>query len=500
MAPRFTEFVKRLGVQLTPGQLILARVAFDGEDPRDVRGAEQLFGPIAEVPPPARTLIVIVCGGRAGKTYLCALYLLYLALFVPLNLAPGEEASAPFVAPDLERARQGLRYAAGACRESAHLRKLIVRDTTDALTIKRPDGNRVTLQAIAASRGGITGRGKSLVGAVMDEAAFFRDRDSGVVNDAEIFKAIGPRVVEGGKLLVPSTPWLESGILHDYYTSDYGRPRNALVAHAPTAVLNPAPHILQQIQRERERDPENAKREFDAQFVSGGMSTYFDPKVLAESCTDLVLGRDADPLADVAACLDAGFRRDSSALVIVERVGSVVSVLDIVTLSPEPGKPLKPSEVCATFGERLEHYGITRVAADSFYVESVREHLQPFGVDVDELPAGQSGKADVYAGARTVLHEGNLRTPRHAGLQRDMRGIVSRAMPGGGLSISSPRSATGGHGDIASALVGAIWQLGPADVEAEPEPTPVRGSREWADQWVREQREKMRLEAMDDGF
>lgn len=500
MPALYTEFCDRVGFQLTEGQRIFARVAFDGEEPEDVHGSELFFGPIKRIPPLCRKLLIAVCGGRAGKTLLCAYRLLHLGLTVPLHLRPGEQAAGLFMAPDLERARQGLRYASGIANASPAIKKLIVRDTVDTLAIRRPDGHVVTLEAAAASRGGLTGRGKVLVGVVMDEAAFFRDKDSGVVNDAEIFKAVRPRIAPDGQLLVPSTPFLPSGVLYEFFESDYGKPKNALVAHAPTHLLNPSPHILEQIASERERDPENAKREFDAEFVSGGLSNYFDPEVIKSSAKLLGLGREATPGAELAACLDAGFRSDSSALAIVQRVGDVVSVLDLLELRPEPGKPLKPSAVCAAFAERLQRYAIERVAADAFYVEAIREYLASADIAVDELPAGNTGKAEQFSGTRTYLHERRLELPQHPGLLRDLRGIVSRPAPGGGLTITSPRRATGGHGDIASALVGAIWQLGPDTVEVAEEPTPVRGSREWADQWVREQREKMRLEAMDDGF
>lgn len=496
----YTEFCDRVGFQLTEGQRAFARVAFDGEEPEDVHGSELFFGPVKRIPPLCRKLLIAVCGGRAGKTLLCAYRLLHLGLTVPLHLRPGEQAAGLFMAPDLERARQGLRYASGIANASPAIKKLIVRDTVDVLAIQRPDGHVVTLEAAAASRGGLTGRGKVLVGVVMDEAAFFRDKDSGVVNDAEIFKAVRPRIAPDGQLMVPSTPFLPSGVLYEFYESDYGKPKNALVAHAPTHLLNPSPHILEQIASERERDPENAKREFDAEFVSGGLSNYFDPDVIKSSAKSIDLGRDAAPGAELAACLDAGFRSDSSALAIVQRVSDVVSVLDILELRPEPGKPLKPSVVCAAFAERLQRYGLERVAADAFYVEAIREYMSAADIAVDELPTGATGKAEQFSGARTYLHEHRLELPQHAGLLRDLRGIVSRPAPGGGLTIMSPRRAAGGHGDIASALVGAIWQLGPV-VEATPsKPSPDPGSADWYDALIARRRAEMEADSMDDAF
>jgi hypothetical protein len=45
---------------------------------------------------------------------------------------------------------------------------------------------------------------------------------------------------------------------------------------------------------------------------------------------------------------------------------------------------------------------------------------------------------------------------------------VSKPTPGGGLSITSPRRAGTGHGDLVSALVLALYQRGGHEVEAPP--------------------------------
>ena len=65
-----------------------------------------------------------------------------------------------------------------------------------------------TLEALPATRGGSALRGRSLVGAVLDEAAFFRDEDYSV-NDAEIYRAVAPRILPEGQTIIASTPWAE---------------------------------------------------------------------------------------------------------------------------------------------------------------------------------------------------------------------------------------------------------------------------------------------------
>lgn len=503
MAAKFTEFCKRLGVKLTDGQTIVARVVFDGDEPEDVPGAEAFFGPVKIVPPLARRIIVVVCGARAGKTYvLLGLRLLHLALTVPLRIAPGEEAVAPFVAPTLKLSKQGFRYARGAAKANPKIRRLLSNVSSESMTITRPDGHTVRLECVAATRGGQALRGTTYVGTAMDEAAFFRDEDSGVVNDQELLNAARPRVVPEGQLVIASTPYLSSGVLYKYWSEEFGNPKRALVVHAPTRLMNPDPFILQQIEEEYEQDPENAEREFGAKFLAMGSSTFFDHTKLAASTDEtLVLGRAAAEGAKLCAAGDEAFRSDCATLVVAEEVGGVISVLAIDEQKPTKGAPLVPSKVVAHQAEILKQYGVEQIVVDQFYIESVREEFGKHGIEVVEAPSGQQGKATVYTATKNRLNESQLKLPKHQRLLADMRLVVSKPTSGGGLTITSPRRATGGHGDIASALTLAVWAMPEAYSAPEPEPPPLPvGSREWADQWVREQREKMRLEAMDDGF
>ena len=60
----------------------------------------------------------------------------------------------------------------GAC-EHPSLARMVAAETADSVTIERPDGRRVVIECLPATRGGSAVRGRSLVGAVLDESAFF---------------------------------------------------------------------------------------------------------------------------------------------------------------------------------------------------------------------------------------------------------------------------------------------------------------------------------------
>jgi hypothetical protein len=470
----FTRFCSEvLRVKLTPGQTALASVAFDGVQPSALEGelrelARQILGDVEDVPHEVLAVFVAVCGARGGKSYvLCALRLLHLALTVPLaSLAPGEVASGLIVAPDLRLARQTLRFALGAAKATRKIAALIESQGIDGFTIRREGGRSVSLECLPATRGGSAVRGRSLVGAVLDECAFFRDEDY-QVNDAELFKAIAPRIMPEGQVILASTPWAEGvGLLAELFAANHGAPRTALAAHAPTLLLRNDVRTRAMVARERERDPDNAAREFDAEFMTAGAGLFFDPKAIAAAVDpDLVLPLAASPAMTATIGADFGFRSDSSALVATLFDGRTCHVADVVELRPAKGRPLQPSAVVAAFAERAKAFGCAAVISDRHYEEAIREHLAAERLRLDPAPDGNTGKVETYTRARALLNEGRVRLPNHPRLLNQLRSITGRPTPGGGLSIAAPRRGASGHGDIVSALVLALAQS-PASAEA----------------------------------
>jgi hypothetical protein len=77
-----------------------------------------------------------------------------------------------------------------------------------------------------------------------------------------------------------------------------------------------------------------------------------------------------------------------------------------------------------------------------------------------DAPTGAEGKAQSYQRMRALLHEGRVRLPDHPRLLRQLREVISRPTSGGGISLTSPRWRKGGHGDLVSALVLALYPFG----------------------------------------
>lgn len=501
----YLEMLDALGAQPTPAQREFCRVAFDLEAPGEDATAERIWGVRRlEAPTSPPRVVGAVCGRGSGKTRFFGAYrLLHLALTVDLSGLPhGEDAVCPIVAPDLATARHTLAFARGAAEEL--LPDAILEASRDRFAIRREGRKRVVIEAKAASAGGKAIRGRSMPGALLEELAFFFDADHRV-NDIEVFRALQPRIMSGGQLLCISSPWARSGVLWDLYSDNYGHPHGALVGHAPTLLMREGgpgyAEIAEAVASMRRTDPENARREFDAEFLSTNASAYFDQRAI-EQAIDKTITLDDDPddpemrhvqISPRPGLLvhfggDLGFTRDSAASVGIER-GELYRVCDLKEYRPKRG-PLKPSTTVHAIAERIRVAGGDCMVADAHYRETVREHLTEAGLDLVHAPEGATGKAEAHSTARTVLHSGLARIPDYPRFLRQMQQLEARPTSGGQLSFSSPRWATGGHGDILSAWVLATWRAFKLGWSADTRGTREKAYEQRVDEKVRRIRER----------
>ena len=162
----FAESAAYCALELSP---VIAAIhdASEGIRPTTIDDAQsvQHFGcQLADLPTEARRTVATRAGGRGGKTSrLLAPKALHSAWTVPLpTLRRGEVASSLLIAPDLKLARQALSFVTGYVEGSKILtRALVEPPTKDSVELRRPDGKRVRIEVLAASRGGRGVRGRT---------------------------------------------------------------------------------------------------------------------------------------------------------------------------------------------------------------------------------------------------------------------------------------------------------------------------------------------------
>lgn len=162
----------------------------------------------------------------------------------------------------------------------------------------------------------------------------------------------------------------------------------------------------------------------------------------------------------VAAGIDLAFARDSSALAIVgEHEAGVCRVRALTEV--RGGDSSDPQIVVASFADTLRLHHVTQVMADCHYRRLLQIALAEVEIELLPEPAGAMGKTAVYLHARRIVREKRLVVGEHplrARLIRQMKDARGKPASGGAMDIDYTRR-DGGHGDLASAIVLALWQL-----------------------------------------
>jgi hypothetical protein len=129
----------------------------------------------------------LVCGRRAGKSFILALIAVYLAIFRDWSeyLAPGERGTIKVLACDRKQARVIHRYSRALLTKVPAIAGLVERDGDDEIDLS----NGITIEIQTSSFRSV--RGYTLIAALCDEIAFWRS-DESANPDTEILAALRP--------------------------------------------------------------------------------------------------------------------------------------------------------------------------------------------------------------------------------------------------------------------------------------------------------------------
>ena len=176
------------------------------------------------------------------------------------DLAPGERGVFMVIAADRRQARVVRRYISGLLHSTPVFEQLIARETKIAIELT----TGIAIEIHTASFR--TVRGYTVVGAVLDELAFF-PTDDAADPDREIIAALRPAMatIQGTVLLCLSSPYARKGELYKAHRAHYSKDGDVLVIQAPTWVLN-ATVPQEVIDRAYAEDEASARAEYGAQF------------------------------------------------------------------------------------------------------------------------------------------------------------------------------------------------------------------------------------------
>jgi hypothetical protein len=150
----------------------------------------------------------LVCGRRAGKSFILALCAVYIACFRDWRpyLAPGERATIMVIASDRRQARAIFRYIDALLTEVPMLKALIEHQAKETFDLR----GGVTIEVHTASFRST--RGYTIAAALCDELAFWPTEDAAQPDD-EVIAALRPGMatVREPLLLCASSPYARRG-------------------------------------------------------------------------------------------------------------------------------------------------------------------------------------------------------------------------------------------------------------------------------------------------
>lgn len=390
--------------------------------------------------------IWMVCGRRAGKTRMMALLAVYLACFYDWTpfLAPGERGTVALLAADRKQARTAFRYVHGFLDNVGLLNGYVERSTAEAFDLK----NQVTIEIQTASFRSI--RGYTLVAALLDEVAFWRNEDSSNP-DEEILEALRPGMasIPGSLLVAASSPYARQGVLYETWKEDFGTDNpEILVWQAPTLVMNKAlnPNV---VKRAYARDPYRATAEYGANFRTD-VETFVTREVM-EACTDKgEHERKYRPKFQYRAFVDPSGGASDGMTLAIAHAEDDMCVLDLVR---EYLPPFSPEEVVKEYSEILKRYNVFQVRGDRYGGEWPRERFSKEGIYYEVSP---DSKSEIYRACLPILNSQQARLIEHDKMFNQFVSLERRARVGARESIDHPPK---GHDDISNSVAGVLVSL-----------------------------------------
>jgi len=427
-----------------------------GMTDEELEAFEKLTGRSSAPTVPAREVWAIV-GRRGGKSIIAALVAVYLTTCRAYKLAPGERGVFMVLAADRRQARVVARYIKGLLHSTAVLEQLIARETKTEIHLT----NGLNIEIHTASFR--TVRGYTVVGAVLDEIAFWRTDDS-ANPDKEILAALRPPMatIPGALMLCLSSPYARRGELYKAHQRHYGEDGEVLVIQAPTRDLNPmVPQEV--INKAYAEDEASARAEFGAQFRSDVESFITREAIDAAVVPDRL---ELPPMNDVRSYVGfldfaGGSGTDSATMAIAHeerRDGERVLVLDAVR---EQRPPFSPEGTCKDFAELLRRYGLHQATADRYAGDFPKEQMAKHGVQVR---ASERTKSDIYKEFLPLLNSGTVELLDLPRLHAQLAGLERRTARSGKDSIDH---GPGQHDDLCNAACGALTlpTMGPQEIQ-----------------------------------
>jgi hypothetical protein len=398
-----------------------------------------------EAPPePGIREVYCISGRRSGKSRITAAIAVYLAAFCDWRkvLVKGERGKVLILAVDRAQARVMREYIGGALNSSASLRGLITAENKESIELT----NGIDIEIATSSYRSI--RGRTVVCAILEEAAFWRADEMSANPARDVYVALKPSLATtpGSLLVAISTAYAKEGLMHEAKERYFGKPGRTLCWLADSLTMNPTLD-RELIEEELEKDPDAAGAEW-LSIERSDMATYIDGELVG----DLVV-RDRFELPKIegvsySAFVDpaGGSGRDAMTLAVCHiDAGSDRIVQDCIRVQRPP---FNPKSCVLEFATTLKAYGIGAVTGDRYSGDWCASAFRDEGIDYQN---SERNRSEIYLEFLPLLMQRRVDLLDHRQTIAELRQLERRSGRGRD-SIDHPK---GAHDDSANAVAGA---------------------------------------------
>ena len=459
-----------------PWRIVLTAAMGEALSADERKTFKMLTGRDQELGEPVEEFWVLV-GRRGGKSRAIAALGAYLASCIDYRsiLAPGQFGLVPILSASKDQANEILNYLSGMYATAPGLRGLLASEpTAETITLK----SRIMMEVRAASFR--RARGFTAVGAIGDEAAFWRSETS-ANPDFEILNALRPSLATtGGPLIVISSVYAKRGEIYkafkDHYGAD-GDPR-ILVVKATSKAMNPSLSDAF-LARQYEKDAASASSEYGSEFRND-IDAFITEEIVRPAVLQGVFeiapkdGVHYTGFVDGASGSGGG---DSMTMGIAFRDGAQAVLACLMERRP----PFDPEAATAEFAEVLKRYRVAKVTGDKWAAGFVEAAFRRNGIAYE---ASAAPKSDLYRELTPLIASGSVKLLDNARMVVQLLALERRTARGGKDSIDHPPK---GHDDLINAACGALVavsrKVAPMIITPEAlawsSSNPVRGSNGW---------------------
>jgi len=461
----------------TPVQRAICR-ALDGEGLGDLwtdQSVQAAFGGVR--PPEVKPREAVVLAAiRSGKTLIACANAIASAIRCDISHMLDGEASprVGLVSTSKDNASVPLAHLQGAFRKSAKLRKIVMSENADGVTIRHQTGLPIDVKLVAGSRAGANLVSRWMAEVIFDEAPRMVGSDEGVVNLDHERAAVLGRILPGGQILYIGSPFAAMGPVYDMALSSFGKPsEDLLVIRATGPMLNPYYWTPERCEYMRRADYDTYRTDVLGEFRDPEYSLLSD-EAIAQAMTAKTEGYINGKGYTIA--MDPAFRTNAWTLVVLtcdgkNENGDLRYHVERACQWFSKRDGISPSDVMDQIADICSEYRQNVVLTDQYQFEALRELGIQRGVYLVEQQFTGEKRTEALSAVCHAVEQRTLAIPQDESLRRDLLNIKKR-IAGDAAKIYLANTPDGRHCDYASALGIAL---------AAPPPPPIGKFREDGD-------------------